>query len=212
MNTPGSDPENEALSWEHYLRLEAESELRFEYHDGQIVAMAGASNRHNEIAGNCYVHLKSAARTKGCKGYAMEVKLFRYQSKKYFYPDGIITCNPLDLQSHNGIKSPLVLVEVLSNSTRAADRGIKLREYLKLPNLQHYLIIEQTHCEVQHYRRREDQSWEVLFYESLEEEIPLSQLDLTLSLADLYLGVEFGPEIEYVEEEESPAYEETSTP
>lgn len=193
-------------TWEAYLELEAASDLRHEYHDGPIVSMAGATNRHNEIAGSCYTRLRSAALKNGCKAYAMEVRLFRYQSKKYLYPDGMLTCQPLDLQSKNGVRNPLVLIEVLSDSSRETDRSFKLREYLRLPSLRHYLLIEQKHCEVQHFRRREDESWEVLFYEEMSQQIDLPELDLRITLADLYEGVEFGPEPDVLEEEAA-AYE-----
>ena len=201
-NLPASD----FHTWEAYLELEAASDLRHEYHDGPIVSMAGATNRHNEIATNCNYLLKPIARKNGCKAYAMEVRLFRYQSKKYLYPDGMLTCQPLDLQSKNGVRNPLVLIEVLSDSSRETDRSFKLREYLRLPSLRHYLLIEQKHCEVQHFRRREDESWEVLFYEEMSQQIDLPELDLRITLADLYEGVEFGPEPDVLEEEAA-AYE-----
>ena len=188
-------------TWESYLEVEAAADLRYEYHDGTIVSMAGATNRHNEIATNCTYLLKPIARKKGCKAYAMEVRLFRYQSKRYLYPDGMLTCQPLDLQSKNGVRNPLVLIEVLSDSSRESDRSFKLREYLKLPSLRHYLIIEQKHCEVQHFRRREDESWEFLFYEEMDQQIDLSELDLRIPLTALYEGVEFGPEPDLLEEE-----------
>ena len=169
-------------TWEAYLELEAASDLRHEYHDGPIVSMAGATNRHNEIATNCNYLLKPIARKNGCKAYAMEVRLFRYQSKKYLYPDGMLTCQPLDLQSKNGVRNPLVLIEVLSDSSREIDRSFKLREYLRLPSLRHYLLIEQKHCEVQHFRRREDESWEVLFYEEMSQQIDLPELVMLINL------------------------------
>jgi Uma2 family endonuclease len=163
--------------------------------------MAGGTNRHNEIAGSCYTHLRAAAKKSGCKAYAMEVKLFRYQSKRYLYPDGMVTCNPLDLQSKNGVRSPLIIVEVLSKGTREMDRSFKLKEYFKLPSLMHYLLIEQTECEVQHYRRREDQSWEILIYDEMDQVIGLPEINLELTVSDLYEGIEFGPEVDILEEE-----------
>lgn len=191
----------EVYAWDAYLKLEKESDTRHEYHDGSIVAMAGASNRHNEIATNFSFILKSATRKNGCKSYAMEVKLFRYQSPKYLYPDGMLTCQPLDLQTKNGVRSPLLVMEVLSDSSRTADRAFKLREYLKIPSLQHYVIIEQEYCEVQHFRRTEGEQWEILFYDELTQHLEIPELSMKLSLADLYEGIEFGPEIDLLQEE-----------
>ncbi|TAE55210.1 MAG: Uma2 family endonuclease [Bacteroidetes bacterium] len=189
-------------TWEAYLELEAQADTRYEYHDGAIQGMAGASNRHNEVCGNCYTLLRQATRGRSCKPFAMEVKLFRYQSLRYLYPDLMVTCNPLDIQTANGVRSPLLIIEVLSNSTREADRSFKLREYLKLPSLRHYLLVEQQHCEVQHFRRQaEGQPWEVCFYEYITDVIALPELDLHLRLTDVYEGIVFGPELTLAQEE-----------
>lgn len=195
-------PSASFYTWESYLELESRADTRYEYHDGAIVNMAGASNRHNEIGGTCYAHIRQAARKNGCKAFAMEVKLFRYQSQRYLYPDVMLTCNPLDLQTASGVRNPLLIIEVLSNSTREADRSFKLREYLKLPSLRHYLLIEQQHCEVQHFRRREGSApWEVYFYEEMTDQVDIPELELTLTLASLYEGIQFGPEVDQVQEE-----------
>lgn len=180
-------------TWEEYLKIEEESSLRYEYHDGQIVAMAGADNAHNEIAGNCYMKLRTVTKKRTCKTFALEVKLYRHNSKEYFYPDGIVTCQSFDLQAKNGVRSPLLVIEVLSKSTRKADFGLKMREYLKIPSLQHYLLIEQDCCWVQHYRRLENQSWDVLFYDELEQKVDIPELDYQLALEDIYEGIALGP-------------------
>ena len=193
-----SQPEKKIYSWETYQELEKSGDIRYEYHDGQIVAMAGASNPHNEIVLNCYTQFRPATKKRGCKTFAMEVKLFRHLSEQYFYPDVMATCQSFDLQSKDGIRSPFLLIEVLSKSTQEADRGLKLREYFKLPSLQHYLLIEQSSCYIQHYRRRADQSWEILLYEELIQSIDIPELDLQLTLAEIYEGIEFGPEPDMV--------------
>lgn len=205
MDKP-SEKHNKRYSWETYQQLEESSQLRYEYHDGRIVAMAGANNAHNEIIGNCYVQLKSATGRKGCKTFMMEVRLFRHNRKEYFYPDVMASCQSFDLHNKNGVRNPVLVIEVLSKGTREYDRGFKLREYLKLPSLQHYLMVEQTHCEVQHYRRRADNSWEVLFYEDIHQHIDLPELELQLVLSDIYEGITFEPEPDMLEEP-MPIYE-----
>ncbi|GAB4413467.1 MAG: Uma2 family endonuclease [Bacteroidia bacterium] len=191
-------------TWETYRQLDEQADHRYEYHDGTIVDMASATNRHNEIAGNCYAMLRSAALAQGCKSYAMEVRLFRYQSDRYLYPDGMVTCHPLDLQAKNGVRAPLLIVEVLSESSEVADRGFKLREYIRIPSLRHYLLIGQTHCEVQHFSRSSgDAPWQMCFYEDPADSIFIPELDLHLALADLYLGIDFGPESHEIAEEQA---------
>ncbi|MEM9985841.1 MAG: Uma2 family endonuclease, partial [Bacteroidota bacterium] len=104
------------------------------------------------------------------------------------------------LQTKNGVRSPTVLVEVVSRSSSQYDHGFKMREYFKLPSLQHYLIVAQSLCWVQQYTRKPDGGWDFSFYDQLDQRIPLPELDLELSLSDVYRRVEFGPEISAAEE------------
>ncbi|MEZ4825008.1 MAG: Uma2 family endonuclease [Bacteroidia bacterium] len=191
----------EPWSWETYRQLEKESDLRYEYYDGEIVCLAGASNRHSDLCTNLTLQIAPAARRKGCKARFQETKVFRPDGEKYFYPDGVVTCQPLDLQAQNGVRNPVIIVEVLSESTRSKDLGLKLREYLSLSSLRHYLIVEQTECAIYHYRRNAEGRWEVVFYESPEQTIDLPELETRISVAAIYEGITFGPEVNLAEEE-----------
>jgi len=185
-------PQPRRYTWEEYLQLEAQSELRYEYFNGHVYCLAGSKTPHNEVASNCHDHLKRAARQKGCKAYLLEIKLFRRDGQQYFYPDGVVTCHPLDLQSKDGVRSPLIVVEVMSDGTRHRDQGLKLKEYLALDSLRHYLLIEQPYCLVQHYHRQPDGSWGFRIYDQFDESIELPELNLTLQVADLYTDVDLG--------------------
>jgi Uma2 family endonuclease len=185
-------PQPRRYTWEEYLQLEAQSELRYEYFNGHVYCLAGAKTPHNEVASNCHDHLKRAARQQGCKAYLLEVKLFRRDGKRYFYPDGVVTCHPLDLQSKDGVRNPLIVVEVMSEGTRHRDQGLKLKEYLALDSLRHYLLIEQTYCLVQHYHRQVGGSWGFRNYDQFGQTIELPELALTLRVGDLYADIELG--------------------
>ena len=185
-------PQPRRYTWEEYLQLEAQSELRYEYFNGHVYCLAGAKTPHNEVASNCHDHLKRAARQQGCKAYLLEIKLFRRDGQQYFYPDGVVTCHPLDLQSKDGVRNPLLVVEVMSDGTRHRDQGIKLKEYLALDSLRHYLLIEQAYCLVQHYHRQSDGNWGFRNYDQLEAVVELPELDLSLRVGDLYTGVDLG--------------------
>jgi Uma2 family endonuclease len=200
MSTPHSLSSSTPYSWEAYLTLEAESEERYEYHDGEIVAMAGATNRHNKIIGRTYAKLLIATDQKGCDVFFENVRLLRYQSERYLYPDLMVTCNPLDLQAKHGVRSPVLIMEVLSKSNTHKQLTFKLQEYLKLPSLRHYLLVNQEVCLVEHYRRNEEGRFEIFLYDQLDQLIDLPELGLQISLADLYAGIEFGPEITEAEE------------
>lgn len=187
-------------SWEEYLALEAQSEERYEYHDGEIVAMSGATNRHGKIVGHTLVGLLAAADRRGCDAFAETTKLFRHRSERYLYPDVMITCAPLDLQTKNGVRSPLLIAEVVSRTSSHRDHGFKMREYFQLPSLQHYLIVAQDLCFVQHYQRQAAGGWAFAYYDSLDQQIELTDLDTVLPLAEMYRGIEFGPEVSEAEE------------
>ncbi|GAB4414356.1 MAG: hypothetical protein OHK0039_22100 [Bacteroidia bacterium] len=186
--------------WETYLALEDQHDERYEYHDGEIVAMSGGTNRHNEIVGRAFACLLPIADRMSCKVFTETVRLFRHCSERYLYPDLMLTCNPLDKQSHNGVHSPLLIVEVLSKANTHKHLAFKLREYIKLPSLRHYLVVAQEECLVQHYRKNDADIFELYFYDEPDQAIGLPELSAQLRLADIYAGIEFGPEIDYAEE------------
>jgi len=149
---------------------------------------------------NLVLAIKPHAQKSSCKFFTENVKLFRYRSEKYLYPDGMYTCHPLDLQTKNGVRNPLLIVEVLSESNTNRQLDFKLREYAKLPSLQHYLLVQQAECLVTHYRRNAQGIFEVYFYDELAQVISLPEIELDLPLATLYAGIEFGPEVSEAEE------------
>ncbi|MDX2284238.1 MAG: Uma2 family endonuclease [Bacteroidia bacterium] len=191
----------QAYTWEAYLALEARGGERYEYHDGEIVAMAGSSNRHNRIIGRTYACLLPAADRQGCELFAETVRLFRQGSERYLYPDLMLTCHPLDKQSRNGVRSPMLILEVLSAANTHKHLAFKLREYMKLPGLRHYLVVSQEECLVQHYRKNSEGVFEVYLYDRIGQAVGLPELDTELPLASVYAGIEFGPERSYAEEE-----------
>lgn len=192
---------NHHYSWEEYQELEATSEERFEYHDGIIVAMAGATNRHNRIVLRTANKLLDAADKQGCDVYSESVRLYRHNSDRYFYPDLMVTCNPLDQQSKNGIWSPVIVAEVISKGSISHDLAFKLQEYFRISSIQHYLVIEQAECQVKHFIRNGGSDWKFRLYSEMTDAIELPELNMSILLSDIYRGIEFGPEITYAEEQ-----------
>lgn len=201
--------EPEIYSYEQYLALERENEdTRYEFYDGEIVAMSGAYIRHARIVTNTSTRIFEKLREGDCDVFAEGVKLHIPQTRHYFYPDILVTCNPLDLQSKSGIRNPSLVVEVLSPSSARRDKARKLDQYVRLPSLKYYLIISQEECRVEVYERQSEKSWIYTIYDELSQNIFLEEWDITLSLKDIYRKVVFG--LERIEEEEeeytSPAY------
>jgi Uma2 family endonuclease len=201
MSAPFSYEQQGSYTWEQYLALEAQSEERYEYHNGRIVAMSGASNRHNQIAGRAFAALLPVADAKGCKVFYEGIKLFLHQSKQYYYPDLMLTCHPLDLQTRSGVRNPLLVMEVLSQN-QPFDLTSKLAAYSQMPSLRHCLMVQQTEFLVLHYHRSSsDELFRFTFYSRLDQEIHLPELSMQMPLSQLYHDIITGPEISIAEEE-----------
>lgn len=176
---------------EEYLALEEVAEFRSEYHDGEIVPMAGESPEHNEISINLILELKSQLR-EGLKLYASDIKLWIPQYNRYVYPDLIIADSPNWITLERGGKAltnPCLLIEVLSNSTRNYDQGDKFTFYRSIPELENYLMVDQSRKNVLHYRKSEG-GWFLRECDRADARIELSRLSINLDIAAIYRGVE----------------------
>lgn len=177
------------MSLEAYLEFEERSPVKHEYVGGEVYAMSGVTTRHNLINLNITWHLRKAARARGCRVFAVDVKL-RAAVDRIYYPDVIVACGKA-AQVELIIEEPTLVVEVTSSSTRATDRREKLDAYRRIPSLQTYLIVDQRRRHVFVYRR-EGGDW-------LREEvagdggIPIPGLDTELTLDDIYDDVPLPP-------------------
>ncbi|MEZ4827484.1 MAG: Uma2 family endonuclease [Bacteroidia bacterium] len=204
-----SQTDPEIFSYEQYLAFEAQSdETRYEFYDGEIVALSGAYIRHARIVTNTSTRIFEKLREGDCDVFSEGVKLHIPQTRHYLYPDIVVTCNPLDLQSKSGIRNPLLIAEVLSPSSVKRDRVQKMDQYLRLPSLRYYMIISQEECKVEVYERKSDNSWLYTIYGQLKDSIFFDEWNLSLMLKDIYRKVTFGEERIGEEEEEyiSPPY------
>ncbi|MBC7922244.1 MAG: Uma2 family endonuclease [Ferruginibacter sp.] len=127
---------------EQYVALEQESELRYEFYRGEVFAMTGGTMQHNLIIQNMANALRSL-RSRGCRVFTENVKLEVAPEEHYVYPDVMLTCHPQDLSDNRLARYPSLVIEVLSESTEAHDRGKKLDRYLQMPGLQAYVMISQ---------------------------------------------------------------------
>lgn len=181
------------MSPTEYLAWEAEQELRYEYVDGEIIAMTGGSIPHNDIALNLYRALYPHLRQRGCRVNVADVKVQGKQNSRYFYPDLVITCNSEDLQAKDSIQHPLIIIEVLSPGTAGYDYGKKFKYYRQIESLEEYVLIDSESVSVESYQRGEGKLW--LYKAYMEgETLQLQSIDVQLSLVDLYEGVTFEPE------------------
>ena len=166
-----------------YLDFEAKAQVKHEFVDGFVFAMAGAGNAHNLISGNIFAQVRLAARDSACRAYISDMKL-AVSDDTYYYPDVFVTCDDLDA---NIKQNACFVVEILSDSTSDIDRGEKLRNYRKLSSLQAYILVSQKNELVEVYRRLDDGSWRHDIVEEGSIELPC--LGLELSLEDIYEDV-----------------------
>lgn len=172
-----------------YIEGEEISEIRHEYIYGEVYAMAGASTMHNRIVTNIGYKIDNHLGNSRCEAYIENVKL-KADEATFYYPDVMVACdeNPTSVYYR---EEPILLVEVLSNSTERTDRHEKLTIYKKIPTLQEYLIVwqDKIYCEI--HRKTAENTWQTEIYDEAEAEINLNSIDFTLTLAEIYRRINF---------------------
>lgn len=179
----------ETITADEYLTGEQTSSIRHEYIAGQVFAMAGASEKHNRIAGNVFFHLRAATRGTHCGVFMGDMKVHIATSEIFYYPDVVLTCDADDREPFYKT-APCLIAEVLSPSTELTDRREKLANYRMLPSLRYYLLVDQTQRKVELYQRNEVGQWLYSCYEDAGElHFDCPPLQLQFTLADLYEDV-----------------------
>ena len=180
-------------SQEEYFKLEETAEFKHEYRDGDIIPMSGGTTNHNQIAGNAYFQLKLALRGQKYRLFIGDVRLWMAEHRLYTYPDLMVIKG--DVIYHENRKdtvlNPLVIIEILSESTGSYDHGDKFKYYRSIPEFQEYILIDQYQYSVEQFVKTETGKWQVNFYESADSILTLSTLDFAINLTDLYEQVNF---------------------
>jgi Uma2 family endonuclease len=172
------------VSVEEYLELEKRSDVRHEYVDGVMHAMAGEKRKHNKLARRLVLLLEVLADSKNCEVIMENVKV-RTRGTRYRYPDIAISCNPGD--DEYVLENPCFILEVLSGTTEQVDVSKKLEEYTKIPTVQRYVLLEQSSRFALLFKRN-NEGWS---FETLENdgEIDIPCLETTLTLEQIYAGI-----------------------
>ena len=181
---------------EQYLEAEREAEGKSEYFSGQIFAMAGASRRHNVLVGNLVRRLGNRLDGRPCETYPSDMKVLVRANGSYTYPDVTIVCGEPEFLDRDGdvLLNPLVIVEVLSDSTALYDRGTKWMLYQGLGSLREYVLVSQDAPRVERFTRQADRQWLYESVSGLDGEIRLASLDVLLPLAEVYERVHWNEE------------------
>jgi Uma2 family endonuclease len=182
-------PDRILMSAEEYLAWESTQQERHEFWDGEVVLMAGGTKRHNRVSGNCFKVLDGLLVDRDCEVYITDVKVQVEANRKYFYPDVMVTCDGRDRDAQM-VQYPCLIVEVLSSSTEAVDRGAKFTYYRRFATLREYVLIQQERPIVEVFCRNEMGKWVLTEY-GLGDVIDLESLGCQVAVVDLYDRVVF---------------------
>lgn len=181
----------DTFSIDDYLQGEQSSEVKHEYVDGQVLAMAGASVNHNRISRNLLTQI-SARLPISCEAFTSDM-LVKTSAARFRYPDLVVLCEDAG-GDRQFIENPVLIIEVLSKSTRKQDKGNKRTEYLSLPSLREYILVEQDFVEVEVLRR--SSAWRSENY-YLGDSIKLESIGVELTVLEIYARVDNADMVEY---------------
>lgn len=176
------------LSPEDYLIWEADQPIRYEYLNGEVYAMTGGTLNHSEIATHLIRLLGNHLDGKGCRVLNSDAKVQVQDTNDFLYPDISITCDPRDRTLTQYIRYPSIIIEVLSPSTEAYDRGAKFKRYRRLSSLIDYVLVSSQTIEIDLYHKTPQNRWEIINYSS-GETVNIESLNLTFSIEQIYESI-----------------------
>lgn len=177
---------------EEYFQLLEESEVKFEYHDGYLEMMAGGTSNHNIISSNLRGELYIALRESDCIVYDSDQAVQIDDYNRYLFPDASVVCGKREFEDEKQmrLKNPFLIIEVLSETTEAYDRGEKFRYYRSLPSFREYVLIHSSRVLCEIFYREESNLWRISAVSDLDESIHLHSLKLDIPLRQLYAKTE----------------------
>jgi len=178
---------------EEYLVLEEKAEYKNDYRNGEIIPMTGGTTNHNKIAGNFYANIKFGLRGQKYEVFIGDVRLWIPEYQQYTYPDVmVIEGKPIyEGKGTTAVTNPILLVEVLSKSTKNYDMGDKFLVYRSLPSLKEYILIEQDKFYVMQYSKTPENKWLLSEYKQENAVLSLESINFNLAFSELYEGVNF---------------------
>jgi Uma2 family endonuclease len=179
------------MSPEEYLEFEHNSDIKHEYIDGEVYAMAGTTKAHNTISLNLAILLREKLKDSDCQTFMADIKVNVSNQKRFFYPDIVVTCDDNDDVNAYDVKFPKIIVEVLSESTEKFDRGKKFQYYRNIPSLQEYILISSQEYLIECFRRTKNDLWTLQTYEGLNAILRIENLAIDAPLSEIYATLSF---------------------
>ena len=179
------------MSESEYLAFEEKSKIKHEFMDGEIFAMAGGKRYHSLTISNIARYLGNQLDNKPCEVHTSDLRV-RLRDSHYVYPDVVVACNLQLMQNvFDTLENPQIIFEVLSKSTAFRDKLEKRMDYMDLESLTDYVIVHQTDMRVEHYERVSQKEWTLRIYDQAAQSFNLNSIECSLSLGQIYRGVEF---------------------
>jgi len=180
--------EENSVTPEQYLEAERTAEYKSEYFGGEIFAMSGASRKHNLITFNISGILHRQLKGRACEAYTNDMRVKVSPTGLYTYPDVLVVCGePVFDDAHKDtLLNPTLIIEVLSGSTEAYDRGKKFENYRTVLSISDYLLIAQNKCVAEHYVRQADGSWLFSEYKNLKDTVHVVSIECDMTLEEIY--------------------------
>ena len=187
-----SQPQLAYLTPYEYLILERKANYKSEYFNGEIFAMAGASKEHNLIVGNAFAELHAQLKKRPCQAYANDMRVKVSKTGLYTYPDIVVVCEKeqFDDKQKDTLLNPTLIIEVLSDSTEAYDRGEKFKQYRQLASLKEYVLISQDKYLIEHYVRQPNEQWLFSETDDLQNIMQFAAINCHLTLHEVYNKIE----------------------
>lgn len=183
-------PNNPKISPDEYFEWESQQETRYEYINGEVFAMAGGTIDHSMIATNLIALLRPQVRGKNCRVLGSDAKVGISKNGEFFYPDLLVTCDDRDRHSAKAVFYPTLIIEVLSPSTEAYNRGGKFARYRQLISLNEYVLVSSEQVNVEAFRLNERGKWELTSYGE-GDLVQFASINFECAIAAIYEDVEF---------------------
>ena len=193
MSEPAVAAAPRRMSYEQYVAWEQTQDERHEFHDGEVLAMSGASHDHGCVAANCIGELHQRLKGRPCRISDGATRVRQLQARRYVYPDLSIVCEQPQYDTTNPrrltLLNPLLVLEVLSPSTEAYDRGDKFQYYRQIPSLREYVLVAQDRANVEVFSLNDGGLWAIAAYVGLDAVAKLRSIEVDLPLAEVYANV-----------------------
>ncbi len=192
------NPQQKIYTPEEYFAFESASEEKSEYYHGELFAMAGSSPNHNQIVVNMITALNVALRDSPCRVFTSDMRVQIANRAHYVYPDVTVVCGALAFAERRNdmITNPILIIEVLSESTKDDDRGSKFAASRKIPTLREYLLIDQAGVHVEYFHKEPPERWILEEFDHEEDALTLLPVEVVIPLKTIYARVEWQKSID----------------